>query len=41
MFIHATGVSLLLFASKQDHIARFTMALDPCCNRTGEIWHLI
>ena len=37
---HATSISLLLFGGQQDHIPRSTIALDPRCNRTGDIWCL-
>jgi isoamylase len=37
---HATGVTLLLFNSQEDLVPQFTITLDPCRNRTGDIWHI-
>jgi isoamylase len=37
---HATGVSLLLFASAQDGVPTDEIVLDPRENRTGDIWHV-
>jgi len=37
---HATRISLLLFDDPRDLVPRSTIALDPRCHRTGDIWHL-
>ena len=37
---HATGVSLLLFASPQDTTPCQVIELDPRHHRTGDIWHV-
>lgn len=37
---HATAVSLLLFDSPRDEAPAHSIALDPQCNRTGDVWHV-
>lgn len=37
---HATRVTLLLFNHPEDDTPQASLALDPQCNRTGDIWHL-
>jgi isoamylase len=37
---HASGVSLLIYASANDNSPCREVALDPVKNRTGDIWHV-
>lgn len=37
---HAERVSLLLYAAPSDDLPVEVIALDPVCNKTGDMWHI-
>ena len=38
---HAMAVTLLLFETSGDQVAKMSLSLDPLINKTGDIWHFL